>query len=214
MENAKFNNLCSHYKHTFDIHRASIKQRDTLFYSLLVLLAVFTLQLSSTEVVASIVSEYVTKTTGVKLGNNVDFISTLLWFLLLGFTTKYYQVVIEIERQYEYLHALEEKLNSFYPESKVFTREGEHYLSKFPLFSNWVWLLYTLLFPSLILYCVIMRIITQVATMVSIDVNQLIAFFCYLVVGTSSILYIYRLHESSIRTLANRCTGLITRWRS
>ena len=204
MEEAKFNNLCSHYKDTFDIHRASIKQRDTLFYGLLIILAVFTLQLSSTEVVVSVVNEYVSKTTGVKLDKNIDFISTLLWFLLLGFTTRYYQVVLEIERQYGYLHALEEKLNGYYPESKAFTREGKSYLSKYPLFSTWIWLLYTVFFPSLIIFCVIMRTNSEIEGMQSIEVNQIIDFICYLVIATSSILYIYRLHESSIQNITKK----------
>ena len=115
MEEMKFNNLCSHYKDTFDTHLASIKQRDTLFYGLLIVLAVFTLQLSSTEVVANTVGEYVKEATGVKLGNTIDFVSTLLWFLLLGFTTRYFQVVLGIEHQYGYLHALEEQLNGYFP---------------------------------------------------------------------------------------------------
>ena len=207
MEEVKFSNLCSHYKDTFDIHLASIKQRDTMFYGLLIILSVFTLQLSSTEVVVSVVNDYVSKTVGVKLGNSADFVSTLLWFLLLGFTTRYFQIVLEIERQYGYLHTLEEKLNSFYPESKVFTREGKSYLSKYPLFSNWVWFLYTMFFPSLIIFCVVMRIIGEIKGMKSIEVNQVIDFTCFLIIGISSILYMYRLHESGIENLINR-------WRS
>lgn len=214
MEEEKFNNLCSHYKDTFDTHRASIKQRDTLFYGLLVILAIFTLQLSSTEIVVSIVNEYVNKSTGVQLGKNIDFISTLLWLFMLGFTTRYYQVVLEIERQYGYLHTLEKVLNSFYPESKVFTREGESYLIKYPLFSNWVCFLYTFIFPILIIFCVTMKIIAQIEEIKSIEVNQIIDFVCYLIVGTSSILYIYRLHECNIEKLTNHCTKLITHWRS
>lgn len=206
MEEAKFNNLCSHYKDTFDVHLASIKQRDTLFYGLLIVLAVFTLQLSSTEVVANVVGEYVNKTTGIELGNNIDFVSTLLWFLLLGFTTRYFQVVLEIERQYDYLHVLEEKLNSFYSNSRAFTREGESYLSKYPLFSSWVWFLYTVFFPILILFCVIMRIISEIEVIESIKVNQTINFTCFIIVGISSFLYMYRLHESGIE-------NLIKRWR-
>ncbi len=203
MNEAKFNNLCSHYKDTFDIHRASIKQRDTLFYGLLIILAVFTLQLSSTEMVVSVVSDYLNKTTGIKLGKSADFISTLLWLLLLGFTTRYFQVVLEIERQYGYLHALEKELNGFYSESKAFTREGKSYLSKYPLFSNWVWLLYTVFFPCLIIFSVIMRINSEIEGMQSIEANQIIDFTCYLVIATSSILYIYRLHESSIQNIMN-----------
>lgn len=106
MKIAKFNNLCSHYKDTFYIHRASIKQRDILFYGVLIILSIFTLQLSSIEAVANIVNGYVNKSIGIKLGHNVEFISTLLWFLLLGFSTKYYQLVIEIQGQYDYLHVL------------------------------------------------------------------------------------------------------------
>ena len=68
MEEAKFNNLCSHYRDTFDVHRTSMKQRDTLFYGLLIILSVFTLQLSSTEAVTIIVSEFISKSTGIKLG--------------------------------------------------------------------------------------------------------------------------------------------------
>ncbi len=201
MEETKFNNLCSHYKDSFDIHLASIKQRDKLFYWLLVIMAVFTLQLSSTEIVVGVVNDYISKAVGVELGKSADFISTLLWLLLLGFTTRYYQAVLEIERQYEYLHALEEKLNEYYPETNIFTREGKSYLSKYPLFSNWVWLLYTVFFPCLIIFSVTMKINSDIGEMQSIKVNQIIDFVCYLIVATSSILYIYRLHESSIKNI-------------
>jgi len=211
MEEAKFNNLCSHYKDTFDIHGTLIKQRDKLFYGLLVILSVFTLQLSSAEAVVGVVNDYVNKSTGIKLGNNVNFISTLLWFLFMSFTTRYFQVVLEIERQYGYLHALEEKLNSFYPESIVFTREGKSYLSKYPLFSNWVWLIYTAFIPSLIVFCAIIRILNEIGTMKSVEANQIIDFTCYLIIATSSILYIYRLHESSIQKLSNGFIELIVR---
>lgn len=201
MDEAKFNNLCSHYKDSFDIHRATIKQRDTLFYGLLVILAIFTLQLSSADTVANIVNEYVNKVSGVKIGNNVSFISTLMWLILLGFSTRYFQVVLEIERQYGYLHQLEELLNNYFPNTKAFTREGKSYLSKYPLFSNWVWLLYTLFFPSLILASVIAKIRGDIEMYGFQEFNQIINFICYLIIGTSSILYTYRLHESCIQRL-------------
>ncbi|TXL02665.1 hypothetical protein BMR07_17310, partial [Methylococcaceae bacterium CS1] len=121
MEAEKFNNLCSHYKDTFDNHKTSIKQRDTLFYLLLPILAVFTLQLTTENVVATAIEQYVQSSSGIKIGNNLEFISTLLWLLLLGFTTRYFQVVVEIDRQYEYLHSVEKQLNNFYKGTKAFT---------------------------------------------------------------------------------------------
>ena len=47
--------------------------------------------------------------------------------------------------------------------------------------------------------------------MLSIEFNQLVNFACYLMIGTSSILYIYRLHESSIGDLKNYCCERFTR---
>lgn len=203
MEEAKFNNLCSHYKDSFDIHRSSIKQRDTLFYGLLVILAIFTLQISSAESVTNIVSEYVKNISGVKIGNNVEFISTLMWLMLLGFSTRYFQVVLEIERQYDYLHALEEQLNSFYPNTKAFTREGKSYLGKYPLFSKWVWLLYTLFFPVLILLSVLSKIVSKMGPITfelfpTVNFNELINLACCIIILFSTIFYIYRLHEEFI----------------
>jgi hypothetical protein len=212
MEEAKFNNLCSHYKDSFDVHRSTIKQRDTLFYSLLTILAIFTLQMSSADMVASMLNEYVDKLIGVKLGNNLDFMITLMWLLLFGFSTKYFQIVLEIERQYNYLHVLEKQLNSYYLTSKAFTREGDAYLNKYPIFSNWIWLLFTLFFPSLILFSAITKINSEIVTMNSIQLNQIIDFSCYLMIGTSSILYMYRLHESNIKNLWNDCYERFSGW--
>jgi len=118
MEADKFNNLCSHYTDSFNNHKKSVKQRDTLFYILLSILAVFTLQITSPDIVATTTEEYVNNSLGIKIGNNIEFIATLFWLLLFGFSTKYFQVVVEIQRQYKYLHAIEELLNKSYQGTK------------------------------------------------------------------------------------------------
>ncbi|EHZ2492117.1 hypothetical protein ABNJ94_002529 [Vibrio parahaemolyticus] len=205
MEDVKFNNLCSHYKDSFDNHKASIKQRDTLFYLLLVILSIFTLQLSSTEAVTTIVTEYVKKSTGIGLSGSTGFISTLLWFLLMGFSIRYFQVVIEIERQYSYLHILETEINEFYKQDSVaFTREGKSYLSKYPLFSNWVWLLYTFFFPILILSCTILKIKNQTVTSSPFTANQIIEIICFAIINISVLLYTYRLHENQVNKVFSK----------
>jgi hypothetical protein len=192
MEKIKFNNLCSHYKDSFDMHTLTIRRRDTLFYSLLIILAIFTLQLSSAETVANILNEYSFKISGVKIGNNINFISTLMWLLLLGFSTRYFQIVLEIERQYDYLHSLEEELNKYYSGSVIFTREGKSYLNKYPLFSNWAGLLYTLFFPAMIITIIIVKIDNEIKIENFIGINQSIDLVCFLIIGISSVLYISR----------------------
>jgi hypothetical protein len=146
LDEAKFNNLCAHYKDTYEIHLSSIKQRDTLFYALLVILALFSLQVTSTELVNSALSGFINKQLDISIDKNSNLLGTLLWLLLFGFSSRYYQTVIQIERQYDYIHHLEELISKRYPNTRAFTREGKSYLDEYPIFSNWIWLLYTLAF--------------------------------------------------------------------
>lgn len=205
----EFNNICSHYKDTYEIHLASIKQRDTLFYALLVILALFSLQVTSTDMVNSALSSYVNKQLDISIDKNSNLFGTLLWFLLFGFSSKYYQTVIQIERQYDYIHHLEEIVSSKYPRTRAFTREGKSYLNEYPLFSNWIWFLYTLAFPLIILLCISIRIYGELANYESLGISLLPGFVCYLLVGASTILYIGKLQGSSLRTLLSiTSTGL------
>jgi len=198
---AEFNNLCSHYKDTYEIHLASIKQRDMLFYALLVILALFSLQVTSTDLVNSALSSYVNKQLDISIDKNSNLFGTLLWLLLFGFSSRYYQTVIQIERQYDYIHHLEEIISSKYAGTRAFTREGKSYLDEYPLFSNWIWLLYTLAFPLIILLCIAIRIYGELENYEALGVSLVPSFVSYLLVGTSTVLYIGKLHGSSLRKL-------------
>src|ERR1019366_6800862 len=136
--------------------------------------------------VASTVQGVVKKVADVKLGNDMGVVSTLLWFALFGLSTRYFQTVVEIEGQYEYLHSLEEDINSnHYAGSVAFTREGKHHLKEYPLFSNWVWMLYTILFPVLILISAGMQIISEVRAK---NQNWPVDAFCCTVIVISVVL--------------------------
>lgn len=199
LSEAKFNNLCAHYKDTYEIHLASIKQRDTLFYALLVILALFSLQVISIELVNGALSSSINKQLEIGISKNSNIFGILLWFLLFGFSSRYYQTVIHIERQYDYIHHLEEIINRRYKGTRAFTREGKSYLDEYPIFSNWIWLLYTLAFPLIILLCITIRISNELAICETIRLPLALAFTFYLLVGTSTILYIGKLHSTLLR---------------
>ncbi|MBF0473388.1 MAG: hypothetical protein HQK91_11230 [Nitrospirae bacterium] len=190
-QSEKLKNLYSHYKDTYDIHRESIKQRDRMFYGLLIVIALFALQTYSNEIVTSAVNDYLNKYVNVRLSNDVGFISTLLWFVLFGLSIKYFQKVVEIERQYVYLHYLEAELNYFYNGSSVFTREGKMYLKDYPLFYSWVWLFYTVIFPLLILIFVIIQIVSEIKIK---NQNLFIDLLCCGIIIISTVLYMFWLH--------------------
>lgn len=201
LSEAMFNNLCSHYKDTYEIHLASIKQRDTLFYALLVILAFFSLQVTSIDLVNSALSGYVNKQLDINIEKNSNIFGTLLWLLLFGFSTRYYQTVIQIERQYDYIHHLEEIIGSRFTGTRAFTREGKSYLGEYPLFSNWMWLLYTLAFPFIILLCIAIRIYGELENHEKLGLISVPGFLSCLLVCTSTTLYIGKLHGPALHKL-------------
>lgn len=191
-QDLKFNNLCSHYKDVCDVHRESIKQRNKLFYRLLSVFALFAVQSSASKLVASIVCAYL-KISDAQLqsGGEASIIPTLLWFALLGFSMRYFQIQVEIEKQYEYLHALENDINSFYTGSAAFTKEGKAYLNEYPLFSNWICFLYTMVFPVLLLLTAGTQIYNEIkATTPNWSVDSL----CCAIIIISTILYFFKIH--------------------
>ena len=200
---SKLNNLCAHYKDTYDIHLGSVKQRDARFYALLVITAFFSLQITSMQFVNGVITDYLAKETGIMIAKDSSLLSTLLWFLLLGVSTKYFQVTVQIERQYDYLHALEERLNRHYPGTPIFSREGASYSNDYPTFSNWLWLLYTLAFPLLLLLAISIRTKSEISG--ASDIYPLIPnFICYLLIGTSTFLYLGKLHGHWILSRLSR----------
>lgn len=202
---SRLNNLCVHYKDTYDIHLGSVKQRDALFYALLVIFSFFSLQVNSMEFVNGVIADYLAKKAGVTIAKNSSLLSATLWFLMLGVSIKYFQATIQIERQYKYLHALEESLNRHYPGTAVFTREGASYLDGYPIFSNWMWMIYTLALPFLLLIVISIRISAEIAG--ADDVYPLIpSFVCYLLIGTSTVLYLGKLHTQWIINGFSRLT--------
>ena len=191
---AKFNNLCSHYKDTYDLHLSSIKQRDMLFYALLLISALFSLQTVSSDFTNGIITDFLSKQVGVNIDKKSNLLSSVLWFLLFGISIKYYQVVILIEKQYSYIHGLEEMLNRYYEDTIAFTREGKSYLNGYSMLSNWAYISYTLIFPLLIIYCIWLRITGEIDSAKELYPYVLTDFICYLLIGLLSGLYLMQIH--------------------
>lgn len=190
-DDTELNNLCAHYKDTYDIHLNSIKQRDTLFYALLIILAIFSLQVTATDIVNSALSSYANNHLNINIEKSSSIFGTLLWFLLFGFSCRYYQVVIQIEKQYDYIHHLEKIINRTYSGTSAFTREGKSYLKKYRAFSNWMWFLYTFGFPIIVIICITIRLCNEFTCTVSV-IPSLIA---YILVLFSTLIYVWSRHR-------------------
>lgn len=189
---ARFNTIASHYKDTFDIHLLTIKDRNKLFFYLLIILAVFVIQFKDSSFVQQVCTELLKKNIGT-IDEFSKFIPVLIWFLLMGISLRYFQINVQIERQYAYLHALENELNGYFIDSVAFTREGKSYLSNYPTFFNWFSILYTWIFPLSLLILIILRIYTDLNSWPP-NFSNISCFIAYEITGTTTILYIIKMH--------------------
>jgi hypothetical protein len=144
--------LHDHYKDTFSFIREREKQRDFLFLLIIALFGVLFLEAHYPANFQSIFSEI--NAMGAKFDIKaipMAAIMSVTWTIVLTYAMRYCQVSINVERQYTYLHRLEDKMAFITGEDEVFCREGKTYLKDYPLFSNWAWLFYTMMFPAIII---------------------------------------------------------------
>lgn len=192
-EDTKFEILHDHYKDTFAHIQNYLKLRDKLFLMLLVVVALMLFQVFSPRESGEAISQFISKQFDLKNPIDISFISSILWFALLSLVVRYFQTVVHIERQYEYIHDLEEQLSKIY-ENKVFTREGKFYLSNYPLFSNWTWILYTIIFPVLLLILVLVKIFGELSGLTSFTLLLFINIAISICILISTIFYLLLVH--------------------
>lgn len=149
MDSNKLQILSEHYSHTFDFLQTHLKKRDKLFKWMLLILVIMLFQIYTPSEASNLIAQLIEKKIEIKTPINLLYIQSVIWFVLLAVVIKYFQSVIFIERQYNYLHSLEDLLSPEYQEA-AFIREGKSYLSNYPAFLNWASFLYTILFPAIL----------------------------------------------------------------
>lgn len=134
-----------HYKDTFSLIKEDEKERNKLFIILSVVIVGLFLLATDPDTIYSVLNEMVSQHLKATVSFGFYTIQTFLWFILLYYTIRYFQVNSGIERKYKYLHLIEEELESKL--GSTFSREGKSYLNQYPLVSNIIYWMYTLAFP-------------------------------------------------------------------
>jgi len=119
----------------------------------------------------------------------MSFVVSVVWFGLFALVLRYFQTVVLIERQYQYIHSIEEQISVHY-NNKAFTREGITYLSNYPLFSNWAHILYTTIFPILLFFVVLVKIFGEWRQAESLSLSLFFDIATFLCIVISSLLYL------------------------
>ena len=112
--------LANHYSETFALLKSDVARRDKLFLYMLILLSVILLYLINPEMVSQMFQGMLSNLTGTENGDSslteldLSFVAMVLWFGLLSLVHTYFQIVLHIQRQYDYVYGLEELLSNEY----------------------------------------------------------------------------------------------------
>lgn len=150
------NILHDHYKESFAYIREREKSRNRLFLLVILLTGALFLQIQYPLNFRAAIEELKLPNTNLSLESlPLSSLLSMTWTFLFVITLQYCQHSINVERQYRYLHLLEDKVSDLLGDAAIYRREGKAYLKDYPIFSNWAWVFYTFLFPLLMLISVI-----------------------------------------------------------
>lgn len=194
-EDTRLSVLSEHYNNTVADFKKLGKSREWNFVVMLILLGIMAFQYVSPDQSESILTQFVQKQLSIDASISINIIGSLVWFALLYVSIRYFQSVINIEKQYNYTHQLEAELSKSY-EGKAFTREGKAYLNNYAIFSDWVHIVYWYIFPVLFISSITAKIIGEYSTIVLNNLSVALNTLIYISLVISTILYVYSLYKT------------------
>lgn len=147
-----------HYKDTFTYIREYIKERERYFAFSLVILVLILFQVNNYSLSSELTLDVLKKNIPNAGKINFEYLDSILLFIFLSTIVKYIQLNLLIERQYPYLHKLEDELSK---QIKTFQieREGKLYLKEYPWVKSVIHKIYAIVYPILLLTVMILKLV-------------------------------------------------------
>ncbi len=145
--------LHDHYKETFARIRQAEALRDRLFLWLIGLFALLILEIGNPAAAGRTLGKL--SIVGGELNLQALPLQALLnvtWVLTLTIGLRYCQTSVFVNRQYPYLHELEEAISPQVGGGNLYQREGKVYLREYPLLLDVAWFAYSILFPLIVIF--------------------------------------------------------------
>ena len=154
--------LYDHYKETYELSKKEQKLRNRNFVILCLLEALSFLVLLNAEKAYDVFQLIINIKTEnpIELGDSI--LSALLWVLVLYVSIRYCQNTIYVERQYKYIHKLEERISEKITD---FNREGFNYLSNRPFVLKFIHTFYTWISPLFFIIVNSTRLLLEIKTL-------------------------------------------------
>lgn len=147
-----------HYKDSFEQQKCYLAKRDKLTAIILVLMTLMVGFIYDPSLASSKINTAI-QTSFENLSFDFKHLNTALIFLSLWCILQYYQVVIQIEKMYDYIKLCEQKLSTT-GDYKV-SREGDFYQKKNKLFGKLTDFCYVYMFPSAIIAIAIFKVVKE-----------------------------------------------------
>lgn len=149
--------LYDHYKETINEIKKQENKRNHLFIIVLIHILVLFLIFLRPESVCNTISDLLMDQWKMGFYFSINIVQIVLMITMLYCVIRYYQINIQIDKTYPYIHKIEEELSEQI--SNNFGREGKNYLSQYPKTQNIVYYSYKYIFPFLFIIALIYRLI-------------------------------------------------------
>ena len=183
--------LHDHYKESFSYVKNYEKQRERLLAFLIIVIFFQFLQICFLDQSTSAFNAFIEKQINFSFAFNKNFFSILLWFLLFSVSLRYFQVNALISRQYKYIHQLENKLCEITRDEKFIIRERFGYKKDCSIFTEWVYIIYTWIFPVLLIIVAFVKIVLEESPVWILAIK----FSFFLAICASTIFYLEKIHK-------------------
>lgn len=168
MDEIKINLLYEHYKCNVETLKAAANKRDLLFLMLILSIMLIAIQSINAEFINGLLVS-VGNLDDKKLPGNTLLLVT---FALASFVLfiRYTQACFFIDMQYKYLHKLEEELNLLFPNTQLFTFEGQFYKNSNSFYRKAVSFFYKRAFSGVLIFFLIVKMMYELDERVHFDI--------------------------------------------
>lgn len=151
--NIIFEQKCIHYQNVMDTHKKSLRLRDIYFYISLSFSLFFLLP---NEIHNQVISFIIKNNTGINDSSNF---LPWLWLFVIILPIKYFQNQINLEKEYDYIHKLEDELVNLVGNNTIFfTKEGKHYLNVYTGFKKTLHFFYQYITLFILFICPVVKL--------------------------------------------------------
>lgn len=139
-----------HYKDTFENIIFEKKRREKYFFAMLFVTLFIFLSIYIPELVDSIINDIIKDQASISTKISFNWIKSLFIFSFIWISFSYYQIVLNIERLYNYIHKMEENLSKRMGHLSI-NRESSNYLDKYPIVLSIIHIVYNFVIPLAII---------------------------------------------------------------